>query len=362
MLTIPALEAHFSCTYPNTVSEETLARRQKDINELQALVARSKEDHGLRYGEKEERLVLFTTRRGEKIAIQFPGKESAATNADNQKPFDFRPKIITADGTVIKDMAFADLWGVVESLAHNHYAIIKVLSALFFHMGRMLLHEPIEADYDYSVLDTNGQVSASGTRHISWYKLSLSDEICDSFNLHIPEIVLDDGSVISFEAFIYFFEMLLQNEDSKYFYIKGNLSSGRIQTSDSMLQLSSYFNRTTSLATLLQRYVSGFGVAKCPLDEIHSATGGLITIVDRKKEILNLLAEHTIDHRLNGSISINGEKILFAVKIASKHIVILRHSNEHSKAVLIQAGWKVYDFDSLVAQANFDTLVQILMA
>lgn len=361
MLSIPELEAHFSCIYPNTVSAETSARRQKDINELQGLVTQSKAEHSLRYGEKEERLVLFTTRRGEKIAIQYPGKESAATKVADQKPLDFRPKIITADGTVIKDMAFADLWGVVESLARNHYAIIKVLSALFFRMGRMLLHELTEADYDYSVLDANGQVSASGTRHISWYKLSLSNEICDSFNLHIPQIVIDDGSVISFEAFIYFFEMLLQNEDSKYFYIKGNLSSGRIQTSDSMLQLSSYFNGTTSLATLLQRYISGFGVAKCPLDEIHSATGELVTIVDRKQQIVDLLDANSVEYRQSCTIQRNGEKYSVAIKINSKKIVILRHYNENSREILTQAGWSVYDLDSLVDQACFDMLVQSLI-
>ena len=333
MLSIPALEAHFSCTYPNTVSADTLVKRQKDIDELQALVARSKAEHSLRYGEKEERVVLFTTRIGEKIAIQFPGKESAAANADKQRPFDFRPKIITANGTVIKDMAFVDLWGVVEGLAHNHYAIIKVLSALFFRMGRMLLHDAVAEDYDYYVLDANNTVTASGTRHLS---------------------------AISFEAFIYFFEMLLHNEDSKYYYIKGNLSSGRIQTSDSMLQLSSYFNNTTSLSTLLQRYISGFGVAKCPLNEIYSATGGLVTIVNRREQTLNILTEGSIDYRLNSSIRIQGESISVAIKIPSKQIVILRHPDEHSENNLTQAGWTVFDWDTLVDQTTFDALVQML--
>lgn len=360
MLSIPALEAHFSCTYPNTVSADTLLKRQKDVDELQTLVARSKAEHSLRYGEKEERVVLFTTRIGEKIAIQFPGKESAIANSEKQRPFDFRPKIITANGTVIKDMAFVDLWGVVEGLAHNHYAIIKVLSALFFHMGRMLLHDAVEESYDYYVLDANGTVTASGARRLSWYKLVLSNEICDSFNLHIPEIILDDGSAISFEAFIYFFEMLLQNEDSKYYYIKGNLSSGRIQTSDSMLQLSSYFNNTTSLSILLQRYISGFGVAKCPLNEIYSATGGLVTIVNRREQIMNTLTEESIGYRLNSSIRIQGESISAAITIPSKHIVILRHPDEHSEELLTHAGWTVFDLDTLVKQTTFDALVQML--
>lgn len=360
MFSIRELENLYRCTYPNVVSDATLAMRQKDINAFQAVVSHAREEHDLHYSEKEERLILFTTQKGEQIAIQYPGKESVPTQDGKVRPFDFRPKIITASGMVIKDMAFVDLWGVVENLAHDHLAIIKVLSALFFRMGRMLVHEAVESDYPYIVLDANGQQITSGTRHLSWYKLSMTEEICDSFNLHIPEITLDDGSTISFEAFIYFFEMLLQNEDSKYFFIKGNLSSGRIQTSDSMLQLSSYFNGTTSLSTLLQRYISGFGVAKCPLDEIHSATGGLVTIVNRREQIISLLNAKQLSYRTNAVISNQGKRASTAIKILNPQIAILRHPATDSEAFLTQLGWRVYDLDSLVDSSSYNQLISTL--
>lgn len=360
MFSIRDLENLYKCTYPNVVSDATLSMRQKDINAFQAIVSQAGVEHDLHYGVKEERLVLFTTQRGEQIAIQYPGKESVPTKDGKVRPFDFRPKIITASGLVIKDMAFVDLWGVVENLAHDHRAIIKVLSALFFRMGRMLVHQADENDYPYTILDADGQELASGTRHLSWHKLSMSKEICDSFNLHIPEITLDDRSTISFEAFIYFFEMLLQNEDSKYFYIKGNLSSGRIQTSDSMLQLSSYFNGTTSLSTLLQRYISGFGVAKCPLDEIHSATGGLVTIVNRREQILSLLNARQLPYRTNAVISRQGKRALTAIKVLEPQIAILRHPASDSETFLSQLGWHVFDLDSLVDPVNYNQLISII--
>ena len=70
MLSIPELEAHFSCIYPNTVSAETSARRQKDINELQGLVTQSKAEHSLRYGEKEERLVIARDKIRKKYGLE----------------------------------------------------------------------------------------------------------------------------------------------------------------------------------------------------------------------------------------------------------------------------------------------------
>lgn len=54
MFSIRELENLYRCTYPNVVSDATLAMRQKDINAFQAVVSHAREEHDLHYSEKEE--------------------------------------------------------------------------------------------------------------------------------------------------------------------------------------------------------------------------------------------------------------------------------------------------------------------
>lgn len=348
MLTRPQLEEQFRCTYPDNVSSETKKRRLKDITALQSMIAAAKADNALSYGGTEERLVIFTTKQNEQVAIQYPGKESVNTNPDKVCPYDFRPKIILEDGTVVKDMAFFDMWSVVESMAAGYRDFIRLLSAVFFKMGRMLIHSDVTKQYSYSVLSATGEVLGTGSRELSWFQLELDEEILQSLQFHIPEITLDDGTVISFEAFVYFFEMLLQNEDSKYYYKKHNLSSGRIPTSDSMLLLVSYYLGSTSLATLLQRYVSGFGVAKCNTYEIPNATGGLIQIVNPKEKVLEYLDNLGLVYRISATRRIAGRSISMSIAIDSKKVAVVSEYDEERMHILADNGWNAFLLEDLV--------------
>lgn len=358
MFSRPQLENYFRCKYPDSVSALTQERRAKDINALQSLIKDAREETPLQYGQLEERLFLFTTKAGERVAIQYPGKESV--NADEAKicPYDFRPKIILADGTVVKDMAFVDMWGVIEELAAGYKDFIKFISAFFFRMGRMLLHTEVTEDYRYITLDQDGNEVSSGHRQLNWYRMVLDDEVLNSLPIHIPEIVLDDGTVISLEAFFYFFEMLLQNEDSKYFYKKRNLSSGRIQTSDSMLLLSSYFLGYTSLSTLLQRYISGFGVAKCPITEIPSATGNLIEIVKPRSVISEYLDTHNISYTSPATVRIEGRSISVVFKLSGSNLAILSSYDAAKAELLHGAGWQVFYLDTLIGDSEFNQFTE----
>lgn len=97
-----------------------------NIEALTQLIDNEISSNTLVYEQNEEKLFLYKTADGEKIYIQFPGKESEA--ADNKKrPYDFRPKIETKDGTIIKDLVFADMWGIIEEINEGHHTHYKVL-------------------------------------------------------------------------------------------------------------------------------------------------------------------------------------------------------------------------------------------
>ena len=145
MYTIEQLESILKCTYPSEVTTDTQNKRLKNIQEIQALIGEAIDSGGLTYQSAEERIHMYTTQAGEKIYIQYPGKESVLTGA-KCRPYDFRPKIVTAEGRKLRDLVFADMWRIVEDLNEGHHQLLKLMATLFFRLGRMTLHRDIEQE------------------------------------------------------------------------------------------------------------------------------------------------------------------------------------------------------------------------
>ena len=358
MLNLPQLECALSACYPTSVSKTTQHKRKANIDALWTLIEQLENDYSLQHAELECRLEVFSSSTEEVISIQFPGKESAEAS-NNSWPYDFRPKIKTNEGIVLRDFVFKDMWGLVEHLNETHPDMIKVLATLFFQMGRMMLHQQITETYHCVLLDSNDNEIEHFDYEFSWYKLKIDEEILNSLNFFIPYVHIDSDTSISFESFLYFFDMILQNEDSKYYYKKRNLSSGRIPTSDSMLLLASHFLGHTPLSTLLQRYVSGFGVGKCLIAEIEPATGSLIKLVDRKTELATKLALARIEYRINSYITISGTNILVALKSNNPKVAFLAIADEEKSRMLESKGWMVFDFESAIDDEYFQQIIDL---
>ena len=356
MLNLPELEEAMRTCYPTNISSTTQLKRKANIDSFWALIDNAKLENDLQYGEKEERMELFHTAAGEIISIQYPGKESIETG-EKKRPYDFRPKIQTSDGKILRDFVFKDMWSLVEHINEDHSGMLTVLASLFFQLGRMTLHYHTTDTYHCNILDSKGNVISSVERNLTWNKLSIRDEIIESLNFFIPSVDVDESISISFEAFLYFFDLILQNEDSKYYYKKRNLTSGRIQTSDSMILLVSHFRRHTPLSTLLQRYVSGFGVGKCKASEIEPATDGLVKLVDRKEQLKKQLDDADIDYMIDRPITVAGEKIQVSLKTNMPKIAIMRYNNDEKKAKLESRAWTVFDFESAIDSEYYQLIV-----
>lgn len=361
MYTIEQLENLLKCTYPTQVTAETQNKRLKNIQAIQYLIGEAISDNGLVYQSAEERLHIFTTQAGEKIYIQYPGKESALTG-DKQRPYDFRPKIITADGQELRDLVFADMWRIVEDLNTGHHRILKLMATLFFRLGRMTLHREITQEYICESIDADGNIVHTANRQLHWFQFDIAADIMESLNFHVEGLRVDDGITISLEAFLCFFELLLQNEDSKYYDKKGNLTSGHIPTSDSMLLLSAALFGRIKLSVLLQRFVSGFGVAHCSIAEIEPATDGLVRIVDRKKEISDYFDNNNIEYRCGSYITINGKKHRALLKTNAPKIAILASASEEVKQELHGAGWNVFDINALTEDTEYNSFIELYEA
>lgn len=362
MLNQPQLEQALSICYPNEVSTSTQNKRLQNINALIQNIKLANGENDLNYNNTEERLTLYTTALGEKITIQYPGQETIGSDADKIRPYDFRPRIIDINDNIVKDLVFADMWSIVETINKDHPALIKSLSALFFRIGRMIDNHFVTSSYKYEVISiVDSSVIVSGNRELSWNQLAIDSEIIESLNFHIPNVSIDANTSISFEAFLYFFSLILENEDIKYYYKKGNLTSGRIPTSDSMLLLSSYFSGSTSISTLLQRYVSGFGVGKCFTSEIEPATCGLIKIVNRKQELIEQLNTANIPFKEGATITVLGTGVRTAIKVNTPKTAILRSPNHENEELLSSRDWMVFNIETSISdESHYNRLLAYL--
>lgn len=359
MKDVDSIKEELKTQYPDKKTKQTEVLRMYNIKSLFDFISKRIIDENLSFGKNEMRLDLYKTQAGETISIQFPGKESAlADETGKRRKYDFRPKVITKDGKELPDLNFYEMWSIVEKIDKNHHDVLSVVATLFFNQGRMLVHEKIKEQYKtYKVC--GGNITEGDCYELELYKIMIPSDTLKSLNYNAKKIYIDDIA-ITYEAFLYFFELILQNEDCKYYDIKGDLSSGRISTSDSMMLLCSYLNNGISIATLLQRYVSGRGIGKCYVDNISTATEGLVEIVNIDKKIEDLFSEYNVDYRKNCTKSFSGKQVRMRYKLDDDKICIVNTLNDNLHSVLLDHNWDSFLFEDLALKINYDNLVDII--
>ena len=228
-----------------TYSRETL-RKSKELRKINIEKFFIIDRNGLEYALKECRTQMYSTLLGEKIYIQYPGKESSK-NYRNPMPKDFRPKLQCADGSMMKDATFGFIWDILDEIGKQHREYLSLVAAVFFRMGYMYNYVLASDLWECSTLymDNHGinKIENNQLLNLSWYQIDFSDDVWHSLNNYIGSISTADNQVISFEAFIKFVDLLLQNEDCKYYFkniiqgenLKYNLKSGRTSTCDANL-------------------------------------------------------------------------------------------------------------------------------
>ena len=98
-------------------SKNTVLKNSKMYREFNVKAFNSISRINLQYGKRERRVCLYETLNGEKIYIQYPGKESVGKR--QQMPYDFRPEIEMKDGTFISDAAFGDIWDILSEIGNE---------------------------------------------------------------------------------------------------------------------------------------------------------------------------------------------------------------------------------------------------
>lgn len=228
---------------------------------------------GLKNGVTEKRLLLYETRCQEKVYMQFPGIESTR-EGNRQFPLDARPVLQRPDGTYCADMDFKKIWDIIDIIGRNHSADTDILATIFLRIAYMIDYRHNNTNYLAETIDVNsGRVIYSNLIPFEWNSLDIDIDVLDTLN---DRFGLLNG--ISLEGFLYYNDLLAQNEDCKYSYLQGdkwNITTGRINNCLSHLTVISHIRENIGISKLIDSF-QRTGVAPLPQNRLFEACGDLV--------------------------------------------------------------------------------------
>lgn len=256
-----------------TISTQTPYRateRQKREN-IESFNLLPRDD--LENGVTEKRILLYETQHGEKLYMQYPGIESTREGGRNY-PLDARPILQKENGSYAADMDFKKIWDIIDIIGRNHKADTDILATIFLRIAYMIGYEHNEQEYLCETIDIQtGNVLNSESIPFVWNSLKIDEDVLETLN---DRFGLLDG--ISLEGFLYYNDLLAQNEDCKYSYLQGTrwgITTGRINNCLSHLTVISHIRGHIGISKLIDSF-QRTGVAPLPQARLWEACGDLV--------------------------------------------------------------------------------------
>lgn len=233
---------------------------------------------GLSFRGIERRLLIDENERGEKLYIQYPGKETVSDDENKIRPWDFRPKLLDSNGEFMRDLSFSDIWDDLSEIQTADARVMPILAAVFYRVANMIDYEKIQKDYTFEDVNmSNGEIVDTGTINLEWYAPKFSDEILEYLN--------DNVNIrnVLFSSYLFYNDLLAQNEDCKYSYrathVKHedwNGKTGRVSTMLSHLSVIQFITGRVKFSEIMGRFQRGMGVGSIPIRDIPEITDNII--------------------------------------------------------------------------------------
>lgn len=249
---------------------------------------------GLSYDKKERQLLMYTTQSKEKIFIQYPGKESRGytKNGIERKktairPWDFRPRLYSpGNKEPHTDMSFGAMWATIFETANkitgsNRKEILRVFATLLYRMAFMLDHTKVdvfdtqERDVIYKKDDSYRFSAEKENRFPGLFKYNPDRQVLAYVAKNCPR-----WGEMSLEAFLFYNELLVWNEDCKYHYkeqVKDtNWQRGRVNTLLSHIRILGYMLGKVLLSDIFDGFARQQGISPASKEEVIRICGDFI--------------------------------------------------------------------------------------
>lgn len=253
--------------------EVSYSRRLENIRWIEKLPR-----EGLEYGRLEMMVPIFTSKQGETLFIQFPGKESVPTAKRKwSNKWDFRPKLILPDGSVGLDLSFQSIWDVLfEKLGpvkNNNQRALRILAVLFYRMAYMIdfIKETLDIQR-IRIVDSGGREAGQGVLALGPYlQYNPPARTLKFLSENLPE-----PNEMSWETFLHYNNLLAWNEDCKYYFRDtkvehekwgGSKGTGRVNTLLTHVRVIGFILGEVKPSELLSGFSRSRGVSPAIPDE-----------------------------------------------------------------------------------------------
>lgn len=256
-------------TYTKNTKKESDEKRLFNIKAFSSL-----DRTGLSFNGIQRRLLMHTLETGEKLYIQYPGKESIATKI---RPWDFRPKLQKADGSWLNDLSFKDIWDDLYKLK-DIKTDMSLIASLFFKMAFMIDTTKTTKTLPFEDIDQTGTVVNTGAIDFTYYEYTPSQKSLDDLKLSKSD--LRDVSLL---AYLLCNDYLVQNEDCKYYYraiyedkTKWDTKIGRHNTLLTHMSVIAFIEKKLRFTEIMDMFQRGRGVAPLSSKKWEDVTNGKI--------------------------------------------------------------------------------------
>jgi len=235
-----------------------------------------------------QRDYISATGAGEKLFIQYPGKESKRAGA-KRRPWDFFPILTKPSGAQAADLGFTDIFGKTydtlrvarkRSLPHVRAFAATVYRLAFMLDHRLMAPSVARLRRPPPSLSRNVRVRPANGRLPPLYIYSPDSVVLSELSCAIPKI-----GELTLEGFLRYCDILAWNEDSKYYYSKVQTgdagwlgSTGRINTLLTLTRVVGLATDDVRLGDLLGGF--SYGTSAASPSEVIAMTGGLVGLTE----------------------------------------------------------------------------------
>lgn len=262
---------------------------------------------GLKNGQLEKRLLMYKSLAEESVYIEYPGKEStnAYVQIDNKKmmnPNDFRPELHLVNGDVSAKMSLVDIAeSVVEYCREHDERTGQILAAMIIRLAYMKGYRYKELIHPSQLIsfEEGGKKTVHSMERkdkIGRYFLAVTKD-AKSFlnefdNINIPSVGYKRKLKVSMEGFLYYLDILAQQEDCKYYYTrkqKGETLKVEIGRINNLLTIANVIDRIQDdrpfgdIIGTMGRYVRPLKASN-----FEKVTGGIVTITKDTNNIMTI--------------------------------------------------------------------------
>lgn len=261
----------------NIIFSRSLKQDSDQKKEYNIQAFSSLERTGLAFGSIERRLFIKEYSTGEKLYIQYPGKETEQRGSRNARPWDFRPKLMLSDGIWLGDSSFKDIWDDCYSFKDSNIDM-SYIATLFFRIAYMVDAKYTTRTLSFEDIDANGHVVNRGTLELSWYEYNPNDDVLNGIT--VPTTALRNCNLLPYLAYN---DLLAQNEDCKYYYRavyeKGEdwkSDTGRRNTLLTHMSVIAFIEGLLKFTEIMDLFQRGMGVAALPNKYWEQTTHGRV--------------------------------------------------------------------------------------